>query len=209
MPTPPRALSCSSHSMAARTPPCRFPFVASGEDHHRRRHRQPGVWGPRRSGHIRTAQRAGRRQGDRRRRLPDHRRRDRCGAVRRRRSALPPGAGAAAAAGMPPGTGGIGRAARPGAAGGGAREHAASVRARRPVTLRYAATARAAVLARVLRGRRTLARVRGTARGANSLRMRAPRRPGRYRLRLDATTSDGRSAAVSALLIVRRPARGR
>jgi hypothetical protein len=32
---------------------------------------------------------------------------------------------------------------------------------------------------------------------------------GRYRLRLDATASDGRSAAVSALLIVRRPARGR
>jgi hypothetical protein len=33
--------------------------------------------------------------------------------------------------------------------------------------------------------------------------------PGRHRLRLDATTSDGRSAAMSALLIVRRPARGR
>ena len=36
-----------------------------------------------------------------------------------------------------------------------------------------------------------------------------PPGPGRHRLRLDATASDGRSAAMSALLIVRGPARGR
>lgn len=49
------------------------------------------------------------------------------------------------------------------------------VGARRAFMLSYAATERAAVLVRVLRGRRTLARVRGWPRGgANSIRLRAP-----------------------------------
>jgi hypothetical protein len=82
------------------------------------------------------------------------------------------------------------------------------VRARRVVTLRYAATDSASVLVRVVRGLRTLARVRGQARdGSNRLRVRAPRRAGRYRLRLEARTADGRSASARALLIVRAPAR--
>ncbi len=84
-----------------------------------------------------------------------------------------------------------------------------SVRARRRVTLRYAATDRARVLVRVVRRGRTLTRARGSARGgANRIRVRAPRRAGRYRLRVTATTADGRSASARARLIVRRAGRG-
>jgi hypothetical protein len=79
------------------------------------------------------------------------------------------------------------------------------VRARQMVTLRYAATDRARVVVRIMRGRRTVARARGRARGAaNRIRIRAPRRAGRYRLRLEASTADGRVASARAVLIVRR-----
>jgi hypothetical protein len=71
-----------------------------------------------------------------------------------------------------------GRRARQGAAGRAPlalTDTRLRVRARRAFMLSYAATERAAVLVRVLRGRRTLARVRGRARGgANSIRHRAP-----------------------------------
>jgi hypothetical protein len=78
-----------------------------------------------------------------------------------------------------------------------------SVRARQRVTLRYAATDSATVVVRLVRGARTLARARGRARdGANRIRVRAPRRAGRYGLRLQATTADGRGASARALLIV-------
>jgi NHL repeat len=78
------------------------------------------------------------------------------------------------------------------------------VRARRMVTLRYAASEHASVLVRVMRGRRTLSRARDRARhGANSIRLRAPGRAGRYRLRLEARTDDGRTARARAVLIVR------
>jgi hypothetical protein len=83
-------------------------------------------------------------------------------------------------------------------------------RAGRRVTLRYAATERARVLVRVMRGQRTLTRVRARARlGANRIRVRAPGRAGRYPLRLEARTADGRRAGASALLIVRAAGRGR
>jgi integrase len=56
--------------------------------------------------------------------------------------------------------------------------------------------------------RRWLARVRGRARGgANTIRLRAPRRAGGYRFRLAASTADGRGA--SAVLVVRRARRTR
>jgi NHL repeat len=85
-----------------------------------------------------------------------------------------------------------------------------SVRARRRVALRYAATDGASVLVRLVRGRRTLARARGRARaGANTIRLRAPRRTGRYRLRLQASTADGRRASASAVLVVRAARRAR
>jgi NHL repeat len=85
-----------------------------------------------------------------------------------------------------------------------------SVRARRPVTLRYAATDSAGVQLQVMRGRRTLARARGQARsGANRIRVRAPRKAGRYRLRLAASTADGRGARASAVLVVRATRRTR
>ncbi len=61
-------------------------------------------------------------------------------------------------------------------------------------------------MVRIMRGRRTVARARGRARGAaNRIRIRAPRRAGRYRLRLEASTADGRVASARAVLIVRRP----
>jgi hypothetical protein len=82
--------------------------------------------------------------------------------------------------------------------------------ARRRVTLRYAATDSASVLVQVVRGRRTPARARGRARGgANTIRLRAPGRPGRYRLRLAASTADGRGATASAVLVVRTARRTR
>jgi hypothetical protein len=85
-----------------------------------------------------------------------------------------------------------------------------TVRARRRVTLRYAATDSAGVQLQVMRGRRTLARARGQARsGANRIRVRAPRKAGRYRLQVQARTADGRRASARALLIVRRARRGR
>jgi len=76
---------------------------------------------------------------------------------------------------------------------------------RRPVTLRYAASAVATVEVRVLRGRRTVARARGRARpGSNAVRLRAPRRAGPYRIALVATSADGQRATASARLRVSR-----
>jgi hypothetical protein len=81
---------------------------------------------------------------------------------------------------------------------------------RRRVVLRYAATERATVLVRILRGTRTIRRVGGRARaGANTIRFRLPRQAGRYRLRLEARTADGRAASARGVLIVRSPRRGR
>jgi NHL repeat len=82
--------------------------------------------------------------------------------------------------------------------------------ARRAITLRYWASEQAAVVVQVTNRRRTLTRTRGQARyGLNGIRLRAPRRAGRYRLRLDATAADGRKASARALLIVRAPGGGR
>jgi hypothetical protein len=84
-----------------------------------------------------------------------------------------------------------------------------TVRAGRVISLRYAATESAAVLVRIVRGQRTLKRARGSASGgANRIRVRAPKRAGRYRLRLAATTADGRAATAGALMVV-RAGRGR
>jgi hypothetical protein len=85
-----------------------------------------------------------------------------------------------------------------------------SVRAGRRVTLRYASTDNASVLVQIVRGRRTLARARGRARrGPNTIRVRAPRQAGRYRLRLAASTADDRGASASAVLVVRKARRAR
>lgn len=65
----------------------------------------------------------------------------------------------------------------------------------RRLTLRHASTTPAAVELRVLRGARRVAGAGGTARsGRNTIRLRAPRRPGRYRIELAAFTADGQRA---------------
>jgi hypothetical protein len=61
-----------------------------------------------------------------------------------------------------------------------------------------------------VRGRRTLTRANGRARGgANRIRVRAPRRAGRYRLQLRARTADGRVASARAVLVVRKSRQAR
>jgi Glycine rich protein len=80
-------------------------------------------------------------------------------------------------------------------------------RPRARVTLRYIATASAAVELAILRGRRTVARIRGRAKaGRNTLRLRAPRAAGRYTLALEAR-ADNRSATERVRLTVSRPRR--
>ena len=80
----------------------------------------------------------------------------------------------------------------------------------RRATLRYAATVRARVVLRVIRRGRALVRVSGRARaGANRIGFRTPRRAGRYRLRLEARTADGRRVSAGALLMVRAAGQGR
>jgi hypothetical protein len=81
-----------------------------------------------------------------------------------------------------------------------ARLHA---RPRQRITLRYAATTTATIDLAVLRGRRHVAGVHATAHaGRNLIRLRAPARPGRYRLQVLATTSDGQRATDRARLTV-------
>jgi len=80
-----------------------------------------------------------------------------------------------------------------------------SASSRRRVTVRYASTRSASVELRVLKGNRRFARVRRSARfGRNSLRIRAPRRSGRYRLELVASTPGGQRATDRARLTVKR-----
>ena len=107
---------------------------------YRGRHRHRRVLGRRRAGYRRPVRRPVRGGGERRRRLPDHRLRQPSGAVRRRRPALPAGAGrtdgSAGARGTTGaggtdgstgarGTTGAGRAGGSRAAGLGLRGHAA------------------------------------------------------------------------------------
>jgi hypothetical protein len=83
-------------------------------------------------------------------------------------------------------------------------------RPRQRLTLRYAATTTATVELRVLRGARRVARVRGNARsGRNTIRLRAPRGAGRYRLQITAVTADGQRTTDRAQLTITRsgPAR--
>jgi hypothetical protein len=76
---------------------------------------------------------------------------------------------------------------------------------RRRITLRYAATTTATIDLAVLRGRRHVADVHATGHaGRNLIRLRAPARPGRYRLQVLATTSDGQRATDRARLTVTR-----
>ena len=85
----------------------------------------------------------------------------------------------------------------------------ASLRARpgARLTLRYLATAPAAVQVAIRRGGRTVARVRGRAKaGTNTLTVRAPRVGARYTLALSAR-ADGRTATDGVRLAVRRPRR--
>jgi hypothetical protein len=79
-------------------------------------------------------------------------------------------------------------------------------RPRQRLKLRYAATTEAAVKVRVLRGKRRVSRAGASARsGRNAIRLRAPRRPGRYRIELTATTEDGqRTTDRARLTVVRR-----
>jgi hypothetical protein len=81
---------------------------------------------------------------------------------------------------------------------------------RRRLTLRYAATRTATVELRVLRGANFVTRVRGKARsGHNAIRLRTPRRAGRYRLVLTAVTADGQRTTDHAQLTVIAPRRAR
>ncbi|HEY1276500.1 MAG TPA: hypothetical protein VGF25_16435 [Thermoleophilaceae bacterium] len=80
-----------------------------------------------------------------------------------------------------------------------------SSKPRRRLVLRYAATASATVQLDVLKGRHRVARVKGRARaGANTIRLRVPRKAGRYTLRLTLTTADGQHTVQKARLTVRR-----
>ena len=82
-------------------------------------------------------------------------------------------------------------------------------RPRQRLALRYAATTSATVGLRVMRGRRAIARARSRARlGSNTIRLRVPRRAGRYRVVLVATTSDGQRVTRAVRLTVRRQRRG-
>jgi hypothetical protein len=84
-----------------------------------------------------------------------------------------------------------------------------SARPRRRVAVRYATTAAATIELRTMRGRRSVARVRGRARrGRNTIRLRTPRKAGRYRLEL-VVTSGNQRATDSARLTVTRPGRTR
>jgi hypothetical protein len=84
-----------------------------------------------------------------------------------------------------------------------------SARPRRRVAVRYATTAAANIELRTMRGRRSIARVRGRARrGRNTIRLRTPRKAGRYRLEL-VVTSGNQRATDSARLMVTRPGRTR
>ncbi|WP_051325180.1 NHL repeat-containing protein [Candidatus Solirubrobacter pratensis] len=69
--------------------------------------------------------------------------------------------------------------------------------------LRYVATRTATVELRALRGARRVARVRGNGRsGRNTIRLRAPRGAGRYRIVLTAVTDDGRRKTDRAWLTI-------
>ena len=81
-------------------------------------------------------------------------------------------------------------------------------RPRQRLRVRYAASATAAVELRVLRAGRRIARARGRARaGANAIRLRAPRKAGRYRLVLTAVAADGQRSSDRVRLTVLKPRR--
>ncbi|WP_051324754.1 NHL repeat-containing protein [Candidatus Solirubrobacter pratensis] len=78
-------------------------------------------------------------------------------------------------------------------------------RPRQGLTLRYAATTKATVELRLLRGTRRVARIRGNAsNGRNTIRLRAPRRAGRYWLTLTAVSGDGQRTIDRARLTITR-----
>jgi hypothetical protein len=81
---------------------------------------------------------------------------------------------------------------------------------RQRLTLRYAATRTATVELRVLRGARRVARVRGKAHsGHNAIRLRTPRRAGRYLIVLTAVTADGQRTTDHARLTITASRRAR
>jgi hypothetical protein len=81
---------------------------------------------------------------------------------------------------------------------------------RQRLKLRYAATRTATVELRVLRGARRVARVWGNAHsGHNAIRLRTPRRAGRYRIVLTAVTADGQRTTDHARLTITASRRAR
>jgi hypothetical protein len=82
---------------------------------------------------------------------------------------------------------------------------ACTARSGKRLTLRYAATTAAAIELRVLKGKRTVARMSANAvEGRNAIRLRAARKPGRYAVELTATTADGQRATDRVRLTVKR-----
>jgi len=81
-------------------------------------------------------------------------------------------------------------------------------RPRQRLRVRYGATADATVELRVLRAGRRVARARGRARsGRNAIRLRLPRKAGRYRLVLTAVAADGQRTGDRARLTIGTGAR--
>jgi DNA-binding beta-propeller fold protein YncE len=83
-------------------------------------------------------------------------------------------------------------------------------RARQRVKLRYSTTTAATIELRLVRGSRRVASVCANAQpGRNTIRLRAPSRPRRYRVELIAATGDGQRATDRARLTVTRGGRER
>jgi hypothetical protein len=81
-------------------------------------------------------------------------------------------------------------------------------RPRQRLTVRLVITTRATVDLAAVRGRRTAARVRATlTAGRRTVRLTVPAGPGRYSLRLSASTATGQRASDAATLTVTRPRR--
>jgi hypothetical protein len=80
-----------------------------------------------------------------------------------------------------------------------------SARAGRRITLRYVATTAATVELRIIKGKRRVVRVSGSAvKGRNAIRVRAPRKAGRYVVEMTATSADGQRASDRVRLTVKR-----
>ncbi|MBK8293864.1 MAG: DUF11 domain-containing protein [Solirubrobacterales bacterium] len=75
---------------------------------------------------------------------------------------------------------------------------------KKKLTLRYAATESAKVSVRLLKGKKTKAKASGKARqGANTLKVKLPKKPGKYKIELKATAGSV-TAKAQAKLVVRK-----